>query len=205
MCAIYGSDSLITFNELIKLNAHRGGHSFSIAEFFPESCTITWTQGFGPMKEQIEKSEESILIGHVQAPTTEQTDSSAIHPSVRDESLLWHNGIIKEHQLKQWCDELNICHKWDTKGLLDYITSNGFESLSEVDGSFACLYKNRKTLSLFRNSNCPMFIKGSTFSSTKFQDSVAIEDGIVYNYEHGLFKPSDVRFKTKETFYWSFD
>lgn len=146
------------------------------------------------------KLRDTILIGHIQAPTSTQTDESAIHPAGVGNTLLWHNGIIKEAQLSQW----NSRDEWDTLCISKLIGEKGFDSLSRVDGSFACVYLNGE-LSMFRNDNCPMFIDGSSFSSTKFNNSTPIEPGVIYQYDNNEFIKTNILFETKETFYWSFD
>ena len=50
------------------------------------------------------------------------------------------------------------------------------KDLSEIDGTFSCLYANNNSLFLFRNEISPMFIdKDFNLSSTKFAGSKATE------------------------------
>lgn len=206
MCAIFGSDNYETFLELARLNAYRGGHSFSVSSMKDGRLTVH-KKDFGPFP-ILDLPEADLYIGHVQAPTTEARDESSIHPAICCDSMLWHNGIIKEKQVKEWQEATGSDVAWDTQWMAFHLDKDGWDSLSEMDGSFACLWYNwyKGGLYLFRNENSPMFLSedGLTFSSTKFENSVAIEDGKIYNFVDG-FEETGATFGTKETFYWSFE
>lgn len=194
MCSIFGSYNKDEFIKLSKLNSHRGQHSFSIASYDTELLMIE--KDFGEFIPPID-DEDGLYIGHIQAPTTQQRDMSSVHPSVVDDTFLWHNGIIKETQLKKW----NCEGRWDTECLHKFIQFD-LTRLSEVDGSFACLLYSDKKLYLFRNDNCPMFVKDSTFSSVKFDGSESIDAGVVYQLIDSTWTQTEITFNTNKTFYW---
>lgn len=207
MCSIFGSADRDEFFKLAKLNSYRGTHSHSVAavSLYHQTSLYSLDKGFGPLPEVVLPTSKDgfLYIGHQQAPTTKAKEDTNIHPS-EGFGHLWHNGIIKEHQVKKWQKEYDMDDAWDTKLLHRHIERKQFEGLSEADGSFACLYHFLGSLYLFRNDNCPMFVKGSTFSSTKFDGSESIDSNIVYkfNYNNAWVKTTRA-FKTKTEFFWS--
>lgn len=206
MCAIVGSFDIDEFYDLVKRNSYRGSHSYSIAAFdiYTEQVEII-DKGFGEMPVKDIHNTNKYLIGHVQAPTTDSKNESSIHPAVDRGDLLWHNGIIKAHQVKEWQTVWKKQWEWDTKWLLHNLNTGDIQkTLSEADGSFACLwYHQYSGLSLFRNENSPMFVKGHTISSTRFAGSESLESGVVFDFKLGGWIKSDKKFKTAEEFFWS--
>jgi len=196
MCSIFGSYDVAEFNELANLNSHRGQHSFSTATYDGEVLDVI-EKSLGKFKSQ-ELDTGNLYIGHVQSPTTNARSITSVHPSVIDDTLLWHNGIIKEKQLRKW----NYHSKWDTACLHKYISS-GLDKLGDVDGSFACVYYKEGKLYIWRNENCPMFVNGSSFSSVKFKNAVRIEADIVYKLDGKNWVKTDKVFTTINKFYWS--
>lgn len=205
MCAIFGSFDADKFYELEKLNSYRGSHSYSISYYDGHRLDVV-TRGFGRMP-NITLEKDMFYIGHVQAPTTDSKDMTSIHPANDRGDFLWHNGIIKDYQVKQWQKEWSKEWTWDTKWLLYLLNTGDTEKvLSEADGSFACLWfgKYNPSLFLFRNDNCPMFVNGTDFSSTKFEDAESIDSGQFYQFDKEKGWVSHYkRFETKNTFYWS--
>jgi glutamine phosphoribosylpyrophosphate amidotransferase len=113
---------------------------------------------------------------HSQAPTTENSDSSSIHPArmhhseVGDTSLLWHNGILKPNTISMLREKTGMDTTWDTQLLLQHMINS--ESLSEIDGTFACLMYHAGNMYMFRNEISPLFIDfDMNISSTKFEVS----------------------------------
>ena len=205
MCAIFGSYDQDMFYELMRKNSYRGSFSYSISYYDGKKINVV-EKDFGSMP--IKDLEPNYYyIGHVQAPTTDSKDVTSIHPANDRGDYLWHNGIIKDHQVKKWQSDCKKEWTWDTKWLL-YLLNTGDKErvLSEADGSYACLWygKYNPSIYLFRNDNCPMFINGHDFSSTKFDNSESIESGAFYAFskEKG-WVPNYNKFKTKNTFYWS--
>lgn len=203
MCSLFGSPDRKTFIELAVLNEYRGSHSHSVAVFDYHDVKVI-TKDLGPFT--MPDVVSNYYIGHAQAPTTEAKSVSSIHPSNIEETLLWHNGIIKDHQVKAWQKTLNLAEPWDTKLLHQLLYYNDAKSiLSEADGSFACVWWTGKSLYLFRNTNCPLFTDGTSYSSTQFGGSYPIESDIIYELTSRGVNPTDVTFETKNNFYWSFE
>lgn len=214
MCAIFGSRDLNQFARLAMINEYRGGYSYSLAGMNDNGEIKIIDKNFGLFPYNALDSnfpKFDMYIGHVQAPTSDDRTADAIHPAVHKNTLLWHNGIIKHHQIQLWKQEYpGYQHvDWDTRWLSIKLEQEGFNTLNESDGSFACLYYADNRLMLFRNANCPMFYDdNSNFSSTEFSDvtrnikAKELPVGVVYELG-GYWKPTDVTFNTKEEFYWS--
>lgn len=205
MCAIFGSYDIDTFYHLRDVNSYRGSHSYSISIYNGKSVSVV-DKGFGKMPE-LELDKGNYFIGHVQAPTTDSKEYDNIHPAKDKGDLLWHNGIIKSHQVTKWQNAWQKEWTWDTKWLLWLLnTGNPVDALSQADGSFACIWygKYNPYLYMFRNDNCPMFIKGTDFSSTADRNYESIQSGQFYMFDlkRGWI-PHYNRFETKDTFYWS--
>jgi glutamine phosphoribosylpyrophosphate amidotransferase len=203
MCALFGSPNKELFLELSKLNSYRGNHSYSVSTYDFESVDV-YVKALGEF--EMPDIEAPYYIGHTQAPTTEAKSTSSIHPSVVEHSYLWHNGIIKERQVKKWQGLLNTLEPWDTKLLHHQLyCGNVTDVLSKADGSFACVWFINDTLYLFRNANCPLFTDGMSYSSTKFNGSYPIDCDIIYKLTDQGVTKTDIRFETAQNFYWSLD
>jgi hypothetical protein len=63
-----------------------------------------------------------------------------IHPAEFNGSYLWHNGIIRPRYIDVMKKELLDVSNWDTKLLCKMLNKKGFDCLSNIDGSFACIY-----------------------------------------------------------------
>lgn len=175
MCGMF-----FTFNEeyiprLQEVNAKRGGVNESLTKL-----DLYYTDGG--------------WIGHYQAPTS---TVSRQHPNFYDHkehggstsSNLWHNGIIKEYQIKHLQEKFNTGEEWDTALLHKYIMQ--FGDLSEIDGSFAVLveykYSNQNYLYFARNALVPLFMNSekNILSSVKVPDlgvTELVEAGHWYYY-----------------------
>lgn len=201
MCALFGSPDRKMFVELANLNSYRGNHSYSVSTTDYEKVVIA-LKGLGEF--QMPFVIGTYYIGHTQAPTTEAKATSSIHPSEIEDTFLWHNGIIKEHQVREWQQRLKQIEPWDTKllhQLLYYY--NPSEVLSEADGSFACVWYDGDNIYLFRNTNCPLFTDGRSYSSTKFAGSESIKEDTMYRLTPKGIEETSITFETKNNFYWS--
>jgi hypothetical protein len=200
MCAIVGSFNKQTLKDLYKLNSYRGELSHSLSSF---RCNSIGTildklyQGHNKMPEELIDdlflTDSSYMIGHSQAPTT-QTNN--IHPAAYGNSLLWHNGIIKQKELSE--------DTWDTSWLLERLIDYGWSSLSDINGTFACMFFHGGELFVFRNEISPLFIdKELNVSSTKFENSESLKPNTVFklNLGYKIIEPV-ASFKTKENPYY---
>ena len=216
MCAIFGSFDRDKFEELAALNQYRGNSSWSASHFrtgafkhYRDGETVELMQlrkGFLEYRkdavEVFSKDDSSLFktyyLGHVQAPTTESIDT---HPSDIVGDLLWHNGIIKDYQVKEWQEEYGN-KEWDTELLHRHILLGG--KLDNVDGTFSCVRYNKEHIYLFRNEISPLFYdKDLNISSTKFENAEETEDGVMYKMNlHDRDLEVMYRFETKENPYY---
>ena len=193
MCSITASEDLDKLTELIELNSYRGTHSHSISAFsiggmfdtiYLPNDLLYQEMGFGPLdlnehKKELSKLTDAYFVAHQQAPTTESKDQKSIHPAHHNDSMLWHNGIIKEKTITKLQDELETKCTWDTMLLLKYIDIH--ESPDNVDGTFSCMLYDGVSLSIFRNEISPMFIDNElNISSTKFENSRRLDPNTMY-------------------------
>lgn len=197
MCAIIGSADPEMFYELYELNAYRGALSYSRANLIYNEdhlCVEDLVQERGAMPRCLVASNRGYSIGHSQAPTTEST---MIHPAQVDgNSFLWHNGIIKQSKLPE--------DVWDTQWMLDKVYREGFDQLSHIDGSFACVMFCQGELFVFRNEISPLFIDDRlNISSTKFTNSELLPANVVYKMDIKSGKLIDeMNFETFENPYF---
>lgn len=203
MCSIVGSFSKDKLIELCKLNEYRGQYSHSISYYDTQTGQIAVQRNLGAIDYgNIQDCPESIfIVVHQQAPTS-TTSLNSIHPAIFQENLLWHNGILKDSQIKPMSQKIFWEETWDTYLLLRHYIEEG--SLNDIDGSFSCLlYKDQK-LFLFRNQIAPMFIDDDmNLSSTKFEGSRRTDADVIYSIDFTEKKLINIgEFKSKNNPYW---
>ncbi len=213
MCAIFGSKDKEKFLELAELNQYRGNFAHSTTVFqtgalkhYRDAETVrhvTTNRGYDEFVDSITMAEDDVLtityyLGHVQAPTT---SSDSTHPSNITGDLLWHNGIIKDYQVKEWQEEYGN-KEWDTELLHRHIILGG--KLDDVDGTFSCARYDKKHIYLFRNEISPLFYdKDLNISSTEFENTEETEAGVMYKMNlHDRDLEVMYRFETKENPYY---
>jgi hypothetical protein len=210
MCSIIGSFDRDHFKSLVELNRYRGEHSHSLAAVDLDAGLISLRRGFGGIDltwadKIFDANPEAYIVGHMQAPTTDAKDATAIHPSAdvkANTAYLWHNGIIKEDCIAHMQRTLGVNEEWDTALLNQWIS--GRHKLDDVDGSFACLrYDVTNGLTMFRNALSPLFVdKNLNLSSTKFAAGYDVPDGFVWHLDlHRRTFYDIATFTTKNTFY----
>jgi len=180
MCSIIGSFNKSTLTELYKLNSYRGELSYSVCTFRKQKDDLQigfLMQAPGKMDDRFIPTypyqPDDYFICHSQAPTT---DSTNIHPANVDGALLWHNGIIKQKELEEGT--------WDTQWLLKNILTKGWGFLSDVDGTFACVMYDGKSLYAFRNEISPLFIDEQfNISSTRFEGSSSLVPNTIWKLD----------------------
>lgn len=177
MCAIFGSSSLEKLKELYELNRYRGELAYSLACFEANrgeiKNTILWRARtpLPPDTWELLDGKKGYFLGHIQAPTS---DTEEIQPCRIESSLLWHNGIIKQKELEPG--------HWDTLHLHKHFIKYGHPVLSDMDGSFACVYYSGNYLNLFRNEIAPLFYdKDLNISSTEFEGSKPLPPNHVFD------------------------
>lgn len=172
MCSIIGSFDKDTVVRLCELNAYRGQHSHSISYYNSEDNYFSEIhRSLGPIDyNNIDIPENAYCVVHMQAPTTDSKSINNIHPAMLGGDILWHNGIIKEKEIKRLQEIYSEANDWDTYILLKHMMSEG--TPEGIDGSFSCLYYDSYRMYLFRNEISPMFIDDDfNISSTKFKNS----------------------------------
>lgn len=205
MCGICGSYNIETFKKLVKQNLERGNYSHSFTVYDDLANQIVQViQSFN--KEEIDKhlddlyiSGDLYYIGHTQAPTGGIfPDFDRIHPHICntpywDYTRLWHNGIILNDTIKKY-------NMWDTGYLHGKIHKFGFNGLNDVKGSFACCYYEPFDIFIFRNSSAPLYVNGTDFSSSQFENSEMIKSGVVYKLCVNKFQETQDTFKTDDIY-----
>jgi len=185
MCSIVGSFDIDRLRQLAELNAYRGTHSHSLYAFDSNKNVVYSHRSFGALdinKHAIETNSNLYFVAHQQAPTTDAKSVDSIHPAQVQDTLLWHNGIIKEDDVIRLKDELLSDEVWDTKlMLLNYLKSG---SVDNIDGTFSCLLYNENKLHLFRNEISPMFYnEQGDISSTKFEGGQPTSPNFIIEFE----------------------
>lgn len=140
-------------------------------------------------------------IGHFQAPTGE---SSRNHPARYMNSFLWHNGLVKSFDIQRMQELSDTDETWDTSLILQNIVDCGWETLSDINGSFACFFLERR-LTVFRNEISPMFFDSNmNFSSVKFKGSSALPPNKVFEIDliSRKLKENPHEFTTRENPYY---
>ena len=191
MCSIIGSFNVDKIKELAELNRYRGEHSHSLFVICPETYNLKYSyKGLGSLNVNEHDVPSGYVIAHQQAPTTKNNDDT-IHPAEWHNDLLWHNGIIKSDCVEILKKTLKTTETWETKLLLQtlksfkqHIWEEHYSPLSNIDGSFSCLWKSADIIFLFRNEISPMFIDNNfSISSTKFKNSRSIEANTMWGFD----------------------
>ena len=196
MCSIIGSFSLESFLKLVKFNQARGSfaYSFTVLEIENNKGKIKYNfKDFGLFNDDIIKNYKSnnpntveYYIGHVQAPTGGLIkDYDRIHPSTiigDSETLLWHNGILKDHTIREIQDRYNVydnIYNWDTQLLHLSIVNEGIPGLVDLEGSFGCIYIINGEVFVFTNDLIELYLDDKlNISSVKFNNSTRIVPNI---------------------------
>ena len=206
MCAIFGSFEIEKLKELALLNSYRGERSYSISEYSPNTKKLLTKQKcMGQFSlDNVELKAGMYYVAHIQAPTTEASAMESIHPSDRKDGddLLWHNGILKEAFVREMQSTLTSNQKWDTGLLHDWLIEE--KSLSDVDGTFACLRYINGDIQLFRNEISPLFVDDKlNISSTKFAGSNPLPPNKVLTLDFNEYITNEgLNFITKDNPYY---
>ena len=195
MCSIIGTTDKDQLIELYDLNAYRGQLTFSLAGFNKDCKLLHIEKHQGKIsKEFIEEFPDCYYyVGHQQAPTTEHSN---IHPAEINNSLLWHNGIVKQRGFD--------VNQWDTQWILSNIEHSGLEFLSEIDGTFACVLYRDENLYIFRNEISPLFVSDSlSISSTKTNNLHSLAPNTLFKINlHRMVLEEEFKFSTKDNPYY---
>lgn len=169
MCGIYASFNKDEFDKLKYFNSSRGVKNESVTELKTDNGTY--------------------YVGHIQSPTS---NSSNKHPAIQNKLKLWHNGIIKNHYMGSF-----DYYGWDTMFLLNRISESGTDVLSEIDGSFACIFTVNEDIFIFRNVLAPLFISSdNSLSSMKYEGFKPLRPNTIFQLKDNEL----IKTKTFETF-----
>jgi len=189
MCGLFASFSKQAIDVMSKVNSARGSHSFSTTNILKASDGFLQTyidKQRGAFKIS-SAAEAGYKICHIQAPTTSAQSEANIHPAVISfpDFMLWHNGIIKDGDVKRLQKKHNSDEKWDTMLLLqEVIRGDTAANLSDIDGSFACFLKTPLGLYVFRNEISPLFYaENGDFSSVKMLGMQALPENTVFKLD----------------------
>ena len=206
MCSIIASFDIDRLKELAELNAYRGTHSHSLFIFDKDYKVMYAYRGMGAIdidKHFRFKQENDYIVAHQQAPTTDAKDIKSIHPASVGKSYLWHNGIIKDNEVKRLQELYNSESNWDTELILmHYAETKNFDNL---DGTFACVLYDNEQLYLARNEISPLFYNDyGDISSTKFDGSVKVPANklLTFNFNDVNMDNVVAEFTTKENPYF---
>lgn len=189
MCGIVGSLSKEKIKELAKLNSQRGNKTYSITVINNRNEVVYCNKTVGKFEDGVLESgidfkvENPYYILHIQSPTKVTGNSlNTIHPATdnKNDTHLWHNGMLLERNLNTIKEEYNYESDWDT-GLLLEVVNSDYNNLKKVEGSFACLHLKDKTFTMFRNRITPLYIDEElNISSVPFNGSQNIEFNNVF-------------------------
>lgn len=200
MCGIFASFDRDKIIKLSKLNSYRGGHSFSFTR-----VGAVPIRDFGDFNVFL-ANEDGYKICHVQAPTTKSRDESSIHPAEFKGRRLWHNGIVKDFDIKRLQEKHGVDEPWDTHLILrELMSDNWIDNLGEINGSFACIFQEDDMIFVFRNEISPLFYDSDlNISSVRFDGSIPLPANRVFvlDLEEKALMDMGFEFKTKENPYY---
>lgn len=200
MCGIFCSFDSDKILELHKLNSYRGSHSYSFTRVGDNPI-----RGLGNFDVSL-VNRDGYKICHVQAPTSWARDELNIHPAALMGCKLWHNGIVKDFDVKRLQEKHGVDDPWDTMLILrELMDDNWIENLSEINGSFACIFQKDDLIFVFRNEISPLFYDSElNISSVRFEGSSPLPPNRVFllDLEGRALVDLGFKFSTKENPYY---
>jgi len=220
MCGIFGSNDRERFLTLYELNKQRGTFATSISVVLENGDLPVMKWQGSPAVKTVEdqlkiidkESKATAFLGHTQAPTSAKREYSKTtsHPFNTEGWTVAHNGVltnfeeIKINMLPKWKNPVDsstipaiinsLCK--EGKDPLDALS----KGLSLLEGTFGLwiyssidlrIYIARCGSTLFAN------LLSNDFSSTKFKNSEALEEGYIYQLtREGLTSVSQFDFNS---------
>lgn len=186
MCGIIYTSHREQIPDLVKLNERRGNGRFSVMVRVGNKDTF-FNDGDVDINDIITKIPDDMkfCIIHIQAQTSNHGN---YHPAVHKDNMLWHNGMLKDTEVKRWAKN-DLEREWDT-AILARIGVD-WETLSDIEGTFACLCYAQDNLWIYRNELVPLYGNDdwSIISSTKFQNSNLIPCHGIFCKVNGMGPP----------------
>jgi glucosamine 6-phosphate synthetase-like amidotransferase/phosphosugar isomerase protein len=196
MCGIAGSNNREVAFKLYQSNLNRGYYSSgSLLINIDKQYSINKTLGVfdkpvGALSSTDKLSESKYYFYHSRGPTVVTTGyiPENNHPFTYGDWIVAHNGIISN--FKQLCEkyfpEENFEGTTDSciiPRMLE-VKSTVKKALETLEGTFALwMYNKRHNVTYLARSSCTLFgsnLRGD-FSSTEFEGSVPLKEGIIYS------------------------
>ena len=206
MCGIFGASKKQQFLTLLELNKKRGTFATSVSCILSNGDLIIHKWGGTTTVKMIDaflKEEKGVnfYLGHTQAPTSSEREYSKqhAHPFNTSHYTIAHNGVLtnftqlKEHFKpggKKWLNPVDSSIIPVVFTMIEEMNSNLHNNIDVIskglgllEGTFGLWIYDSTT------KNCFVARNGSTvyaniytneFSSVKFKDSEALEEGTLY-------------------------
>lgn len=211
MCGIVASRDKLKLLELIDANKSRGSNSWSLTVIDLNDMSL---KAIFKEKQNIKKGQIKRLISqincdnpyyiiHMQAQTT---NSTRVHPATNDNYMLWHNGIIKDKDIKRLQESQKDNEEWDTQLILNeiykyYKPGSDFNhhianSIANINGGIAAILWTGENIYIFRNSTSILYtnILGDLSSVNYYNEMTEVKRNSVYEMN------KDCDFIYKESF-----
>ena len=227
MCAIFGSTDQSMFEILLEANKVRGNFASSLVTLMKtpqgliDDVSIRKEQGVYKFeKYKLKPKNHAYYMGHVQAPTSSARtyDYDTSHPFEREDWLVFHNGVLTNHE------GLNAAYcKWNLNpvdtAVIPCMLQQKWEDLKEtkkkasvldevkiiedvcelLQGTFALCIVNTTTLNVYlvRQGSTLYYDDKGNYSSIKGKTMEEVPEGKILKLQKdftfkavGKFKPS---------------
>lgn len=210
MCAIYGSKNRSLFDILHDATIDRGSYAFSYAFIDHErkKINIKKFQKHPQMDNVINTSNETMFLGHSQAPTSAQREYHKVtsHPFTAANWIVAHNGVLTNYKQlnEKYCPwNKNVVDTSTIPNLLHALETQDFnhkeeeyicDALSLLEGTFAVWIVNDRTGSVFiARQGSTLFANPETgdFCSVQSKGWVEVEEGVLYRINNSLEKAGE--------------
>lgn len=207
MCSIYGSKNRSLFDVLHDATLERGKYAFSYAfiDHVNKKISVKRMDKHPKMDSVVNKPEETLFLGHNQAPTSSQRtyNKNTSHPFVAENWSVAHNGVLTNSdelndKYCSWNKNVvdsstipNLIHALETKDITKTEEEYVCDALSLLEGTFAVWIINDRTGSVFiARQGSTLFANPETgdFCSIQSKDWIELEEGVLYKINKSLKK-----------------
>lgn len=188
MCGIVGGTDFQQVKNLLPFNVKRGNLAFGGLSISQNQETIfRYAQ---PYSEELYIPLGDIVFCHLLASTG---DAKRVHPFETDQFIMAHNGILLNYKkFNNWrigpVDSQYLLGgiQNSVKGGMPVVKST--QVINELmEGQRACwLWDRFEKMAYFWRVMAPLFYRLNpfVFSSSEFEDSVMMEEGLIYSYDY---------------------
>lgn len=192
MCGIVGGTDIQTIKKLLPFNVKRGNLGFGGLSIAPnQEIIFRYNQ---PFSDDLFIPDGNLIMCHLLAATG---DAKRIHPFETDRFIMAHNGILLDYKsFKHW--NIGPVDSQYLLGGIQYSANAGknpVESIKLVNGWMngqrACwLWDRFDKIAYFWRVMSPLFytLNPFVFSSSEFENSRMMEEGLIYSYQNNLLK-----------------